>query len=223
MKEIRDAGLNKLYCGMESGSALVLKNVKKGITPESIIQSARMAKKAGMDTTQFIILGLGGRELSKVHAIETANVLNQIDPNDIRVLTIGVKPESGLGRQMAKGDFTLPWEKEIIEEQRILLENLKGITSHYANHHSVDLLLEVRGQLPRDKSRLLAILDCFLSLDQTRQINFILGRRLGDYRQLSDMADENLYQFVENQADKIQNEGTESFEELFHRLRKQVI
>lgn len=222
MKAIRAAGLNKLYCGMESGSARVLKNVKKGITPESIIYSAHMAKEAGMDMTQFIILGLGGRELTKDHAIETARVLNEISPGDIRLLTIGVKSDSDLGRQMAAGRFTLPSETEIIQEQRMLLENLSGIESHYANHHSVDLLLEVRGQLPRDKARLLAVLDRFLGLDPKDQINFTLGRRLGYYQRLSDMDNGLTYDFVERQAQKIRA-GGESFEEIFHRLRIQVI
>jgi radical SAM superfamily enzyme YgiQ (UPF0313 family) len=222
MKELRAAGLNKLYCGMESGSARVLKNVKKGITPESIIHSAHMAKEAGMDMTQFIILGLGGRELTREHAIETARVLNEINPDHIRLLTIGVKSDSDLGLQMAEGRFTLPSEAEIIEEQRLLLENLEGIKSHYANHHSVDLLLEVRGQLPRDKARLLAVLDRFLGLDPKNQINFTLGRRLGYYQRLSDMDNTLTYDFVERQAQKIRD-GDESFEEIFHRLRKQVI
>jgi len=84
MNEIYNAGLNKLYCGMESGSLEVLKKVKKGITPESIIKSADMAKQAGMDTTQFIILGLGGTQLSDEHAIETAKVLNPWCQNRIR-------------------------------------------------------------------------------------------------------------------------------------------
>jgi len=187
MKAIRAAGLNKLYCGMESGSARVLKNIKKGITPESIIHSAHMARQVGMDMTQFIILGLGGRELTREHAIETARVLNEINPDNIRLLTIGVKSDSDLGRQMATGRFTLPSEAEIIQEQRLLLENLEGIESHYANHHSVDLLLEVRGQLPRDKAKLLAVLDRFLGLAPKDQINFTLGRRLGYYQHLSDM------------------------------------
>jgi len=221
MKAIRAAGLNKLYCGMESGSAWVLKNVKKGITPESIIHSAHMAKKADMDMTQFIILGLGGRELTREHAIETARVLNEINPDDIRLLTIGVKSDSDLGRQMAADRFTLPSEAQIIEEQRLLLENLEGIESHYANHHSVDLLLEVRGQLPRDKAKLLAVLDRFLGFDPKDQINFTLGRRLGYYQQLSDMDNTLTYDFVERQAQKIRDEG-ESFEEIFHRLRTDI-
>lgn len=223
MKEICDAGLNKLYCGMESGSAQVLERVKKGITPESIITSALMAREAGMDMTQFIILGLGGKTLSNIHAIETAKVLNEINPDHIRVLTITVKPGSGLDGQVTAGEFTLLPEARMISEQRQLLERLDGITSHYANHHSVDLLLEVRGRLPEDKNRLLAILDRFLSLSDRDQMNFILGRRLGYYRQLSDMGNDLTYQFVEKQVQKIRQAGSDSFEEIFHNLRRQVI
>lgn len=221
IKEIFEAGLNKLYCGLESGSLQVLERVKKGITPTSIIKSAHMAKQAGMDTTQFIIMGLGGTELSEIHAIETAKVLNEINPNHIRILTIGVKPDSGLDLQMQNKEFTLPSETQIISEQRLMLENLEGITSHYANHHSIDLLLEVRGQLPDDKERLLNILDRFLSLTEKDQVNFILGRRLGYYHKLSDQEDQLKCQFVEKQVKKIKPRG--SIEEVFHDLRIQVI
>jgi len=221
MKEIFDAGLNKLYCGMESGSLRVLEKVKKGITPSSIIKSAHMARQAGMNTTQFIILGLGGTELSTIHAMETAKVLNAINPDHIRILTIGVKPGSGLDLQMANKEFTLPSETGMISEQRLLLEQLDGINSHYANHHGIDLLLEVRGQLPDDKDRLLSILDRFLSLKEADRINFILGRRLGYYRRLSDQENDLQYRLVEKQVKKIQQ--SDSIEGLFHTLRIQVI
>jgi radical SAM superfamily enzyme YgiQ (UPF0313 family) len=223
MQAIFDAGLNKLYCGMESGSAQVLEAVKKGITPESIITSARMAGEAGMNTTQFIILGLGGKELSDTHAVETAKVLNTINPDQIRVLTIGVKPGSGLDNQMAAKEFTLPSEADMIAEQRLLVEQLEGITSHYANHHSVDLLLEIRGRLPGDKDRLISILDRFLSLSEEDQTHFILGRRMGYYRRLSDMENELQYRFVEKQVQKIRQTDPHSFEEIFHNLRSQVV
>ncbi len=223
MREISDAGLNKLYCGMESGSLEVLKKVKKGITPESIIRSAHMAKTAGMDVTQFIILGLGGTELSDTHALETARVLNETNPDTIRVLTIGVKPGSGLDSQMENGQWSLPSETSMIAEQRLLVENLEGITSHYANHHSVDLLLEIRGQLPQDKDHLLSVMDRFLSLSEPDRINFILGRRLGYYRRVADMKNDLQYRFVDKQVKKIKASGQQSFEEIFHDLRIQVI
>ena len=223
MNEIFNAGLNKLYCGMESGSLEVLKKVKKGITPESIIKSADMARQAGMDTTQFIILGLGGTQLSDRHATETAKVLNRINPDTIRLLTLGVKTGSDLDQQMKNHTFTLSSEAQMISEQRLLLQNIEGITSHYANHHSVDLLLEVRGQLPDDKELLLGILDRFLSLTPAMQTNFILGRRLGYYRFLSDQENDLNFQLVDKQIEKIQQSDPDSFEDIFHNLRNKVI
>ena len=223
IKEICDAGLNKLYCGMESGSLEVLEKIRKGITPESIIQSARMARQAGMHTTQFIILGLGGTELTEIHALETARVLNNINPDHIRVLTIGVKPGTDLDRQMTQGKWTRPSESAMIAEQRLLLEHLDGVDSHYANHHSVDLLLEIRGQLPADRQRLLGIMDRFLSLSESRQTNFIMGRRLGYYRTLDDQARKPDFLFVEKQVKKAFAPGHGSLEDIFHHLRIQVI
>ncbi len=222
IQEIFDAGLNKLYCGMESGSEKVLKMVKKGITPESIITSAAMAREAGMETTQFIILGLGGRQLSKDHAVETARVLNQANPDQIRVLTIGIKPGSVMDRQMTSGEFTLPSESAMIAEQRLLVENLDKITSHYANHHAIDLVLEIRGQLPQDKNHILAVMDRFLTLDEASRHLFILGRRLGYFNRLSDMENAMTREFVEKQMLKIQKSG-EDVEAVFHSLRTRVV
>jgi len=222
IQDIFDAGLNKLYCGMESGSEKVLKRVKKGITPESIIKSAAMAREAGMETTQFIILGLGGTLLSRDHALETARVLNQANPDQIRVLTIGIKPGSGLDQQMASGEFTLPSESAMIAEQRLLVENLDQITSHYANHHAIDLLLEIRGQLPGDKEKLLDVMDRFLKMDKASRHLFILGRRLGYFNRLSDMENAMTREFVEKQMLKIR-ESREDIETIFHSLRTRVV
>ncbi|MCG8564046.1 MAG: radical SAM protein, partial [Desulfobacterales bacterium] len=223
MADIRAAGLNKLYCGMESGSDAVLKQMKKGITREMIIQAGTLAREAGMETTEFIILGLGGTALSEIHARETAEVLNAVNPDQIRVLTIGVKPGTGLYDQLQSGAFTLPSEAAIIREQRQLVEALDGITSHYANHHSVDLLLEIRGQLPHAKADILAVLDRFLALGEREQTHFVLGRRLGYYHRLDQMSDPHRYAMVESQMDKLENESPEALENLFHRIRSQMI
>ena len=222
IKDIHDAGLNKLYCGMESGSQKVLKQVKKGITPESIIKSGVMGREAGMEITEFIILGLGGKDLSRDHAMETARVLNAVNPDQIRLLTIGVRPGSALEAQMKAGEFTLMSESDIIAEQRLMLEQLTGITSHYANHHAIDLLLEVRGQLPGDKEQLLAILDSFLDLEVEERHLFTLGRRLGYFQRLSDLDNSLSRDFVKKQMRRVKESG-QDLETLFHDLRCRVI
>jgi len=221
--EICDAGLNLLYCGMESGSDAVLKNIKKGVNAADHIKAAQMARQAGMEISEFIILGLGGRALWREHAAETARVLNEINPEFIRVLTIGIKKGSGLEKQLQEGKFQLQTEKNLIEEQRLLIDGLDGITSYYANHHGVDLLMEACGQLPADKPELLAIMDRYLSLPEADRLNYTLGKRLGYYREMDDMQDENRRLIVEAKVREILNSCAGQFDEVCHHLRAQVV
>jgi radical SAM superfamily enzyme YgiQ (UPF0313 family) len=223
MRAICQAGLTKLYCGMESGSDRVLKKVNKGVTAAEISTAGRRAKAAGMSISEFVILGLGGQELWKEHARETARVLSEIDPHFIRVLTIGVKPGSGLLRQMEAGEYTLQTEKNIIEEQRLLIENLNDITSHYANHHAVDLLMEARGQFPQDKPQILAIIDRYLSLPEEERIHFTFGKRLGIYQRLDDMKSVRLREHVAAEMRRVQASYPGRMEEIFHSLRSQIV
>ena len=223
MEAICHAGLNKLYCGMESGSDKVLEKINKGVKADDIAIAGRRAKEAGISVSEFIILGLGGQALWEEHARETARVLNEINPHFIRVLTIGIKPGSGLLRQMEAGEYFLQTEKNIIEEQHLLIENLDGITSHYANHHAVDLLMEVRGQFPQDKPRLLAILDRYLSLPEEERIHFTLGKRLGIYQRLDDMYAAHLRRHVDAKLTEIRAAYPGQMEEIFHHLRAQIV
>ncbi len=223
LKELCEAGLNLLYCGMESGSDLVLDNINKGASALDIISAGRHAIDAGMQLSEFIILGLGGKSLWEEHARETARVLNAINPYKIRVLTIGIKPGSRLEKKWNQGDFQLQSEEEIIKEQRVLLEQLDGITSHYSNHHSVDLLIEARGQLPEDKTKLIILMDRFLNLPKEDKMNFILGRRLGVYQQLDDLNDHFLNESVAAKLNQLNCTSDEQLETIFHSLRARVV
>lgn len=223
MEAICDAGLNLLYCGMESGADTVLKKIKKGVTSADHIKAAQMARQAGMEISQFIILGLGGKALWQEHATETARVLNEINPEFIRVLTIGVKEGSGLEKQLQEGIFQLQTEKNLIEEQRLLIESLDGVTSYYVNHHGVDLLMEARGQMPGDKPKLLAIMDRYLSLSEEDRLNYTLGKRLGHYRKMDDMQNENMEMLVQGKVREILKAFPGQFDEICHQLRARVV
>lgn len=219
MKEICDAGLTRLYCGMESGSDRVLKMVRKGVTSADIIKAARMAKDAGMEISEFIILGLGGKELWQEHAIKTATTLSQIDPHFILLLTIRVWEDSEMDRLLKEGKYQLQTESNIIEEQQLLVENLNGITSYYDNHHLGDLLMEAKGRLPEDKHKLLTILDRFLSLPSGDKINFVLGTRLGIYRRMDDMKNQHLKDMIDRDAQKLEGMTADQEAAFFHQLR----
>jgi hypothetical protein len=223
MQELGDAGLNMLYCGIESGSDKVLETVNKGVTQDAIIQSALRARGAGMSLMVFVILGLGGKELSQQHVTETAHVLNTINPNSIRMMSLAVKEDTELWKKIEKGTFTMLSETEMIQEQRRLIDQLDGIHSHYGNFHGINLLTEIDGVLPDDKPKLLSIIDIFLSLSEPLQRNFILGKRLGYYSRLADFQESTAYNFVQQQLNKILKENPESIESTFHDLRNRII
>ncbi|MFT5700061.1 MAG: hypothetical protein ACI8ZB_002932 [Desulforhopalus sp.] len=221
--EICEAGLNMLYCGIETGSDKVLEIVRKGVTSDSIVESSLRAKRAGMSLVVFGILGLGGKELSHEHIKDTAKVLNQINPDNIRLMSLAVKQDAGLAELIANGSFTMLSEVEMVEEQRQLLDALEGIDCRFHSNHSVNLLTEIAGVLPKDKIKLLSIIDTFLSLSEAAQHNFILGKRLGYYHRLSDFETSSSYNFIQNHVEKILKGNTGSLESVFHDLRNRVI
>ena len=223
MREICQAGLNRLYCGLESGSDEVLTYIHKGATAADMIRAGQMAREAGMEVSEFVIMGIGGRKLWRVHAVETARVLNAIDPHFIRVRSLGVKEGSPLEDKVYRGEFEIPSEEEIIVEQRLLLEGLDGIGSYYSNDHSVNLLMEVEGRLPDDKPAMLATLDRYLALSPAEKTHFAVGRRLGDYARLDDMHDVSLRQRVEQKQVELTFRYPGQLEEIFHYVRSQII
>ena len=117
LKALRQAGLNHLYSGMETGSDRILKLINKGFDADTVVRSGCMAKDADMILSEFILLGIGGKELSEENAAQTAKALNIIQPDFIRVHATGIKPESKLGEFVRDGSFTLQSEEEIVIEQ----------------------------------------------------------------------------------------------------------
>ena len=223
MKEIQQAGLNRLYCGMESGSDIVLERIHKGATAADIIQAGRMAKEAGMEISEFLIMGLGGRELSEENALKTAWACNQIDADFVRVRTIGVKVGSRLEQTLQRGEYQLQTEEELICEQRLFLENLDGITSYYSNDHAVNLLMEVEGKLPGAKPRMLAMLDRYLDMSDEEKTHFSLGRRLGYYNSMDDVQVSGRHLQVAQQVAELQKQYPDREDEICHYLRERIV
>lgn len=222
MHEIADAGLNMLYSGIESGSDTVLKMVNKGVSQDTIIQSSIRARHAGMSIMVFVILGLGGGEHSHEHVAETANVLNNINPNSVRVMSLAVKKDTSLWQLIEKGQFTMLSETEMVAEQRQLLEALNTVHCHYGNFHGINLLTELEGILPEDKNKLINIIDDFLSLSPQLQNNFVLGRRLGHYSKLKGFEHSPSFSLVQQQLKQFQA-GSENLEVIYHKMRNRII
>lgn len=209
LKELREAGLNHLYSGIETGSDQILKLINKGFDADTVVKSGCMAKDAGMILSEFILLGIGGKELSEENAVQTAKALNIIQPDFIRVHATGIKPESKMGEFVREGSFTLQSEEEIVIEQKRFLQQLNEMDSYYVNEHIINLLLEVRGNLMTEKGKMLEDIDRFLNLPTDEKLLFAVGRRLNIFFLLNDLNNQELHKKAEESIQKILNKNPE--------------
>lgn len=187
LREYARLGLNRLHIGMETGCDELLKLVNKGVDKETQIKAGKKAMAAGIEVSEFYMPGLGGREYALQSALDTAEVINQINPDFVRIRSMALSKKLDLYEDYEAGIFTRTNDIDDVREIRTFIERLDGITSVVESDHILNILLELRGKLPEDKERLLGIIDTFLSLPEEEQIIFRLGRRLGVMGALSDL------------------------------------
>jgi radical SAM superfamily enzyme YgiQ (UPF0313 family) len=214
LQALYQAGLSRIHIGLETGYDLLLEYVEKGVTAQEHIEAGKRVKASGISLSEYVILGLGGRGMWREHAIGTANVLNQIDPDFIRVRTLKVLKSMPLYRKIERGEFVLLSDDEIIVEERLFIEKLEGIHSTFVSDHVLNLLEEVEGKLPEEKKKMLAVMDHYLALPAEEKANFRLGRRAGIYRSLDDLSDPELYHQVERALRKIELERPGGMEKI---------
>lgn len=189
LRKIGDAGLNRIHIGMESGSDNVLKMVRKGASKDIHIRAGMKVLRAGIELSEYVMPGLGGVKYSEEHAIETADALNQINPDFIRLRQLAIPDSVPLYTEMREGRFKKLTDMGIVHELRLFIENLDGINSMIVSDHVLNLLPDIEGQLPDDKDRLISIIDSFLELDVEKQLLYQLGQRMGVFRSLKDLED----------------------------------
>lgn len=156
---LREARLSIIYIGLESGDDVVLEQVKKGATAGEMIEAVRRAQSAGMKVSVIGLLGLGGAERSREHALATARAVDAMSPRYFSLLTLMIVPGTELHEQQRRGAFVLPSPLDLLGEMRIVIDHLTdlGGTIFRTNHASNYLALA--GTLSRDRERLLARID----------------------------------------------------------------
>ena len=189
LEQIRQAGLDRIHIGLESGSDRVLEMAKKGVTKAEHVKAGRKVKTAGFELSEYVMPGLGGQDLSREHALETADALNQIDPDFIRLRTLAVPPGLPLHDEYKAGRFNKCTDIQMAEELLMFLDHLKGIHSTVKSDHMLNLFEEVDGLLPADKEKMMAPVRRFLDMPPQQQAWYQVGRRLSFFRCLNDMND----------------------------------
>lgn len=194
LARIAAAGLNRIHIGLESGSDRILARIKKGAGKQTHIRAGQKVKRAGMELSEYFMPGLGGRDLSREHALESADALNQINPDFIRLRTLAIPDSIELAREVTNGAFAKMGDREIAEELLLFLQSLAGITSRVKSDHVLNLFEEIDGVLPDDQERMLAVIHRFLAMDPEEQVLYQIGRRTGIFRRLDDCRDPRLRQ-----------------------------
>jgi len=225
LKRIREAGLDRVHIGLESGSDAVLKLVKKGVTAEQQVEAGRRLIEAGMEVSEYVMPGLGGQALWREHAVETARVLNRINPHFIRLRSLRVPTRVPLHAQLADGSFRMLTDDMLAEEIRVFIENLDGITSTVASDHMMNLLEDVSGKLPGDKPKMLEAVRAYQSLPEPDRLVFRVGRRGGAFRSTGDLAaDPATCRKIRSLIDEVQRrEGPEGVERMIAEMVDQSI
>ena len=168
LKQLADAGLNRIHVGLETGNDDLLRYVKKGVDAKHQIEAGQWVVAAGIELSLYVILGLGGVDSSEPHADDTAKALNQIDPHFIRLRTFVPKIDTPMLDEIESGNFTMLGPHGVLHETERLIRRLE-VSSYLASDHYTNYI-NIHGKLPESGNQI---------LDQIRE-----ARRLpeSDYR-----------------------------------------
>ena len=147
LKLLKEAGLTKVYTGLESGDAETLKLIRKGLTPEQAKEGMIHAKAAGIEVLISIIFGIGGKDRSREHIVETVKLLNILQPEELAPMALTIQPGTILEKQVDSGEFIQATPLQILEEEKYLLENLDDFNMMYWGDHGNNIET-LRGMLP---------------------------------------------------------------------------
>lgn len=167
LSRLRQAGLNRVHTGMESGDDITLQNIKKGITADGIIEAGLKLKTAGIQISDYYLVGIGGPERTEEHAVNSARVLSSFSPDFIRLRTFVPVPGSPLYEDYQQGKFKLLKPHAALSETRMLIENLNCKNSILLSDH-ISNYWDVHGLLPKDRQAMLNEIDEALKIPETQ-------------------------------------------------------
>ena len=185
--ELKAAGLDRIHSGFESGSDAVLKKINKGVTQQQEITAGKNVKAGGSELSIYFMPGVGGKELTEDNALGTAHVVTEVNPDFLRIRTAAVKEGTGLYEDFVNGEFTLCSDDEKLLEIRTVIEKAEGVETRLVSDHMINLLQDVEGSLKSEKTKMLDMIDGYLSLPEMDRKMYQAARRMVRVNRPSDM------------------------------------
>jgi len=169
LARLREAGLSRLHVGLETGDDELLAYIQKGATADEMIAAGQKAVAAGFELSEYVMPGLGGCERWEQHAVNSARVLNEINPHFIRLRTLHLVPSTPLAEKAKRGEFHVQSIEGALIEIRRFIESLEVtaqlVTSDFAFNYFIG---GVDGKLPEDKEKLIEGVDRALAVWRAR-------------------------------------------------------
>ena len=131
--------------------------------------------------------GVGGKKYSRENALETAKVINAVDPDFVRIRTAVIKQGTDLWEMYKNGGLDIAGEDEKLAEIRLMIENTEGVHSYLASDHIINLLQNLEGYLDTDKLKLLGEIDKYFALKERDKKIYQLARRNGMVTGIKDL------------------------------------
>jgi radical SAM superfamily enzyme YgiQ (UPF0313 family) len=158
LRRLRELGLDLLYIGPESGDDVTMKKIAKGATFDDHVEAARKAREAGMRLSAIFLLGAGGVGRAREHAEASARLASEMDPRFVSLLTLTVIPGTPIAKLEERGDFELPNVEGLLRELRAFVDAARPTDAIFRTNHASNYL-PLSGRLPRDRERILAVVD----------------------------------------------------------------
>ncbi len=177
--QLKSAGLDRIHSGFETGSDDVLQLIGKGTTQKQQIDGGKKAKKAGIELSIYFMPGAGGKKYSEKNAIETANVINAVNPDFVRLRTFVVKSGSLMEDLVKSGEFAECSDIQKLLEIKMMLEHIQNCNGYLASDHIINLLQNVNGYLDKDLNNMIDYINSFLILPRKIQRKYQIARRMG--------------------------------------------
>ncbi|MFC1974700.1 radical SAM protein, partial [Chloroflexota bacterium] len=162
LKELNQLGLKIAYLGVETGDEQLMQKIEKGVTYDQLVEAGRKLKRAGITTSVTVILGLGGVEGSENHALQTARILTDIDPDFAGALTLMLVPGTPLYEDWKEGRFSLVSPFQALAELKLIIKNADFTNCFFTSNHASNYL-PIRARMPEQKAEVLKLLDDILA------------------------------------------------------------
>ena len=223
LSELREAGLNRVHAGYESGSDEVLELIGKGATKAQEIEAGQKVKASGIELSVYFMPGVGGKNLSKDNAIETADVINKINPDFVRIRTFVAQKGTQLLDDFASGQIKECTDYEKAMELKKMIEQIDNVDGHLFSDHIVNLFEDVEGHLTADKDKILSVFSAFEALDNEDRRRYQIARRTGMVGSLSHMTALNNEMFRQIDIILLQLDTAEAFEAFLTKLLRRYV